>query len=76
MKIIQTPYIDHEGRNRLFVETEEEGAWIKLCLCIEGFTGEFAFAPGRINEVCVPRPEKRSILHGQISDGVRARFNT
>ena len=73
MRIIQTPYIDHEGFNRLFVEAEEEGAWNKLRLCFEGFAGEFAFVPGRLIEVRVPRPGKRNILRAQISDGARTR---
>ena len=73
MRLIQTPYIDYEGNNRIYIDAEEEGSWTGLRLSLGGWTRDFAFVAGRMNSVCVPRPMEKTVLHARLSDGARSR---
>ena len=67
MKIVQTPYIDYEDRNRLFLLPEEGEGWIRARLTLPGWEGETALTP-RGGEALVPRARQETCLYAELWD--------
>ena len=68
MKIVQTPYIDYEDRNRLFLLPEEGEGWNRARLTLPGWEGEVTLTP-RGGEALVPRVRQETCLYAELWDG-------